>query len=78
MMNLTAFETPSVRMESMLLLRFQAPEDDVDRIKAAVATVAPLAMGKYDNNAYQSAGGIAQSRKIDWADLPPGPGSGGE
>jgi len=26
----------------------------------------------------QSAGSIAQSRKIDWADLPPGPGSDGE
>jgi len=29
MMNLAAFETASVRMESMLLLRFQAPEADV-------------------------------------------------
>jgi len=51
----------------MLLLRFQAPEDDVDRIIAAVATVAPLAMGKYDNNAYQSAGGIERYRPLEGA-----------
>jgi len=64
MMNLATFETPSVRMESMLILRFQAPEADVDRIMAAVATVTPLAMGKYDNNAYQSAGGIERYQPL--------------
>jgi len=67
MMNLAAFETASVRMESMLLLRFQAPETDVERIMAAVAAVTPLAMGNYDNNAYQSAAGIERYRPLEGA-----------
>src|SRR5581483_5048142 len=67
MMNLAAFETASVRMESMLLLRFQAPETDVERIMAAVAAVTPLAMGNYDNNAYQSAAGIERYRPPEGA-----------
>jgi hypothetical protein len=67
MMTLSAFETPSVRMESMLLLRFQAPEADVERIMAAVVAVTPLAMGKYDSNAYQSAGGVERYRPLEGA-----------
>jgi len=34
---------------------------------AAVARVTPLAMGKYDNNAYQSAGGIERYRPLEGA-----------
>src|SRR6185369_4185539 len=51
---LAGFETVSVLMEAMLLLRFQAPEGDVERIMAAVTTLTPLAVGKYDHNAYQA------------------------
>jgi hypothetical protein len=64
---MNAFETTSVRMESMLLLRFQAPPEDVDRIMAAVVALTPLTMGKYDSNAYQSAGGIERYRPLQGA-----------
>lgn len=62
-----AFETKSLRMEPMLLLRFQAPPEDVDRIMAAVVALTPLAMGKYDSNAYQSAGGVERYRPLEGA-----------
>ena len=64
---LSAFETTSVRMESLLLLRFQAPPEDVDRIMEAVCALTPLAMGKYDCNAYQSAGGTERYRPLEGA-----------
>jgi hypothetical protein len=67
MMSLAAFETPSVRMESMLMLRFQAPPEDVERIMAAVGALTPLAIGKYDSNAYQSAGGTERYRPLEGA-----------
>jgi len=67
MTRLAAFETASLRMEAMLLLRFQAPPEDVDRIMAAVTALTPLAMGKYDSNAYQSASGIERYRPLDGA-----------
>jgi hypothetical protein len=58
------FETRSVRMERMLLMTVQAPLDDVDRIMDAVGAFAPLAMGKYDSNAYQSGPGIERYRPL--------------
>jgi hypothetical protein len=64
---LTAFETSSVHMESMLLLRFQAPEADVERIMAAVLALTPLIVGSYDSNAYQSAGGVERYRPREGA-----------
>jgi len=64
---LTGFETASVRMEAMLLLRFQAPPEDVERVMAAVSALTPLAIGKYDNNAYQTAGGIERYRPLEGA-----------
>ena len=64
---LTSFETASLRMEPMLLVRCQAPEADVDRIMAEVARLTPLAMGRYDNNAYQSAGGVERYRPMEGA-----------
>jgi hypothetical protein len=67
MTTLTAFETPSVWMQSMLLLRFQAPEADVERIMAAVAALTPLIVGRYDSNAYQSAGGVERYRPREGA-----------
>src|SRR3954449_1462175 len=67
MTGLVAFETASVRMEAMLLLRFQAPEADVDRIMAAVTALTPLAVGKYDRNAYQAAAGIERYRPLEGA-----------
>jgi hypothetical protein len=62
-----SFETKSVRMEPMVLLTLQAPAEDVDRIMAAVVVVAPLAMGKYDSNAYQSGAGIERYRPLEGA-----------
>jgi hypothetical protein len=64
---LAGFETASVRMEAMLQLRFQAPPEDVERIMAAVSALTPLTIGKYDGNAYQSAGGIERYRPLDGA-----------
>jgi len=64
---LAAFDTASLRMEPMLLVRCQAPEADIDRIMAQVARLTPLAMGRYDNNAYQSAGGIERYRPLEGA-----------
>lgn len=61
------FETKSVRMERMVLLNLQAPADDVDRIMEAVVKVAPLMMGKYDSNAYQSGAGIERYRPLEGA-----------
>jgi len=67
MSTLAPFETASVRMEALFLLRFQAPPEDVDRILAAVTVLTPLAMGNYDSNAYQSAGGVERYRPLDGA-----------
>jgi hypothetical protein len=66
-MSLAAFETPSVRMEAMLMLRFQAPPEDVERVMAAVVALTPLIVGKYDSNAYQSAGGTERYRPREGA-----------
>lgn len=60
------FETASLVMQRMLRLTVQCPTEDVPRL-AAVAKVAPLAMGKYDNNSYQSAAGIERYRPLDGA-----------
>ncbi|HTN97416.1 MAG TPA: hypothetical protein VL101_10595 [Nordella sp.] len=62
-----AFETRSVRMERKCLLTVQAPADDVDRIMAAVTQVTPLAMGKYDSNAFQSGSGVERYRPLEGA-----------
>jgi hypothetical protein len=58
------FVTPSVRMEKMILLTFQAPPEDVDRIMAGVVAITPLTMGKYDSNAFQSAAGMERYRPL--------------
>ena len=62
-----SFETTSVRMEQFVLLSFQAPTEDVDRIMKAVVEITPLAMGSYDSNAYQSGTGIERYRPLDGA-----------
>ena len=61
----SGFETTSLRMTLLLLVTFQAPAADVDRIMDAVVAIAPLAMGKYDRNAYQSAHGIERYRPLE-------------
>lgn len=66
-MTIEPFETHSVRMEKMYLVSFQAPVEDVDRIMSAVVEVAPLRMGNYDSNAWQSAGGIERYRPLEGA-----------
>ncbi len=62
-----SFETKSVRMEKMLLATIQAPGEDIDRLLAAITAIAPLAMGHYDSNAYQSAPGIEHYRPLQGA-----------
>src|SRR5689334_14626588 len=58
------FETRSVRMEPVLIVSFQAPAVDVDRIMEAVTRITPLAVGCYDRNAFQSAPGIERYRPL--------------
>jgi len=61
------FETTSVTMEQMLLLAFQAPAEDVERIMCEVVNITPLAMGRYDSNAYQTGPGIERYRPLEGA-----------
>lgn len=61
------FETTSVTMERVLLMMFQAPVDDVDRIMGEVVKVTPLLMGKYDSNSYQTGAGIERYRPLEGA-----------
>ena len=63
----SGFETRSLRMELLLLVTFQAPAADVERIMEAVVAITPLRMGKYDANAYQSAQGIERYRPLEGA-----------
>lgn len=67
------FETTSLRVARMLLLTFQAPTEDVERLMAEVVKIVPLTMGKYDSNAYQSAAGIERYRPLDGAAVGPEP-----
>ncbi|PLP58941.1 hypothetical protein CYK37_14110 [Mesorhizobium loti] len=64
---LSAFETRPVTLQPKLLVTFQAPTEDVDRIMIAVTTIVPLALGKYDNNSYQSAAGVERYRPLQGA-----------
>ena len=66
-MDMQGFETKSVRMERLLLVTVQMPAEDVDRIMEEVVKTAPLMMGKYDSNAYQSAVGIERYRPLEGA-----------
>jgi len=63
----SGFETKSVRMQLLLLVSFQAPAADVDRIMDAVIAITPLGMGNYDSNAFQSADGVERCRPLDGA-----------
>ena len=64
-MAMQSFETSSVRMERLLLVTVQMPAEDVDRIMEQVVKAAPLTMGKYDSNAYQSATGTERYRPLE-------------
>ncbi len=64
---LNAFETRSVTLQSMLLVTFQAPMEDVDRIMTYVTAIIPLVMGKYDSNSYQTAEGMERYRPLQGA-----------
>ena len=61
------FSTRSVRMERNYLMTVLAPAEDVERIMAAVTELAPLVMGKYDSNAFQSAAGVERYRPLEGA-----------
>jgi hypothetical protein len=54
-------------MERMLLVVVHAPGEDVDRLMQAITAVAPLAMGRYDSNAWQSAPGTEHYRPLEGA-----------
>lgn len=61
------FETPSVRLSHAVLVTFQAPREDVDRIMNDVVTITPLPMGKYDSNAFETASGVERYRPREGA-----------
>jgi hypothetical protein len=54
-------------MKRVLLMTFQAPGEDVDRIMGEVIKVTPLVMGKYDSNSYQTNAGIERYRPREGA-----------
>ena len=66
-MGVQSIETKSVRMERLILVTVQMPAEDVDRIMDEVVKAAPLVMGKYDSNAFQSAAGIERYRPLEGA-----------
>ena len=61
------FETISLRMAPYLLVTIQTPEADVARLMAEVTRLAPLTVGRYDRNVFQSAAGIEHYRPLDGA-----------
>ncbi|MFE0015823.1 hypothetical protein ACFWXH_13325 [Mesorhizobium sp. NPDC059054] len=63
----SAFETRSTTLQPVLLVAFQAPTEDIDRIMAEVTAIIPLVMGKYDSNSYQSAEGMERYRPLQGA-----------
>lgn len=66
-------ETKSIIFKDVVLLTVQAPVEDVERIMAEVVCITPLAMGAYDNNAYQTAAGIERYRPLEGAAAGPEP-----
>ena len=63
----SAVETTSLHLVPCYLVEVQMPQEDVERIMAAVADITPLRIGAYDNNAFQSAPGIERYRPRDGA-----------
>jgi hypothetical protein len=64
---LSSFETHSVKMDSHLLVTVQAPTEDMDRIAAAIGEITPLLLGRYDQNTYETAGGLERYRPLEGA-----------
>ena len=66
-MQMKPIETMAVRLEPVPLVTVQAPIEDVERILTHVQAIAPLAVGKYDRNSYQTAPGIERYRPLQGA-----------
>ena len=62
-----AFETNSVRMQTQLLVSFQAPEDEAERILEELTRIVPLTYGNYDRCALRSEPGTEHYRPLDGA-----------
>lgn len=61
-------DTRPIFMETLFLVAFQAPAEDVDRIFGKITEVAPLAHGKTDRNGFRtpavsSTAGLARERR---------------
>ena len=56
------FDTRPIEMQPMWLVMFQAPDEDIDRIFDAVASVAPLIQGNTDHNGYRAPHGFEYYR----------------
>ena len=63
----TGIDTRPIEMQPMLLVMFQAPQEDVDRIFAEICKVAPLKQGDYDQNGYRAPGGFEYYRPREGA-----------
>jgi hypothetical protein len=64
---LEAFETHAVLMQRFYLITVLAPQEDVARILKTVIEIDPLALGKYDSNAFASASGVEHYRPREGA-----------
>lgn len=63
----SGFDTRPIEMQPMLLVMFQAPSEDVDRIFTEICKVAPLKQGDYDQNGYCAPGGVEYYRPREGA-----------
>ena len=66
-MSESGLESKSLRLEPHYLVCVLAPTEDAERIMAHVAKLSPLAIGRYDRNAFQSAAGTEHYRPLEGA-----------
>jgi hypothetical protein len=61
------FETASTRMEPLLLVSFQAPEEEAKAVMARLVQAVVLEIGHYDRCSFQSAAGYERYRPREGA-----------
>jgi hypothetical protein len=62
-----SFDTQSVEMRRLFLITVQTPKNDVSRLLKTIIEIDPLAMGKYDSNAFVTADGFEHYRPREGA-----------
>ena len=61
----TGFEIPCIKMIPYWRIRFNAPNDDIDKIFDAIIQIAPLVYGKTDQNAFRASPGFEYYRPME-------------